>query len=582
MTTRTQQEHVRRLSRNMALGSGGFLVKTTQQRRMPVACWVLVAACVCVGESGAVGAATVWFTPFATTGQSTPGVSGAAFQTLDNPVINELGQVAFFGSMETGPGGVTSSNDGGVWLGLPDALSLVVRDGVTAASGAPGATHVQAFSNLRLSDGGHMYFDSPLTGAVDTGTSTGTNRGAWAGLPGSRQLVWRGNSAAPGAAGAVFAASNTGSTPTVNASGMVAFNGVLRTGVSGVNTNTDRGLWAGMPNATALVAREGAAAVGTAGGTYAIINGGHALNSSGEIVFTATLTTSIGDTTSVNNAAVYHRNSGGVLAMAARKGDNVVGTSGALQYNAFNNLTMNNAGRVLMRGAVSGTGVDSSNDSVVYVGLPGALQILVREGDVAPGGSGASFGQPGVSVRLFSGDNRAVVGAGLSDGRFGLWHGEPGFLNKLALSGDTAPAAGGAVFSDTFSAVQANSAGQVAFMNTLAGTGVDATNDGSLWVANAFGGLELLVREGELFDVNIDPMVSDLRTISTISFTTNGSGNDDGQASAFNSLGQLAFKLSFTDGSTSLVVASIPVPAPVAGVLMGACGMGMLVSRRRR
>lgn len=512
-------------------------------------------------------------TPFVVSGQSSSGVAGATYASMENPIINDLGQVAFFGLLTQGVGGVTATTDQCLWVGAPGSLGLVIRDGTTPAAGAAGTTHSSAFTNLRLSGGGHVYFDSPLTGAVDTGTTTGTNRGAWSGTPGSLGLVWRGNSAAPGVAGAVFAATNTGSTPTVNSTGMVAFNGVLRTAVGGVTTNSDRGLWTGMPGALSLVAREGGPATGTIGANFAIVNGGHALNDAGQVAFTATLTG--GDTVTANNTGLFLSN-GGAVSMVVRKGDNVFGTGGLLQYNSLNTLTMNDAGQILMRGAVAGAGVDSTNSNALFMGAPGSFGVLARQGDAAPGVPGATLGQPGVSTLLLAGGDRFVFSASADDGagsRAALWHGIPGSISKLVMTGDTAPTSGGSLFGDSFGSVNANTLGQVAFLNMLTGVGVDTSNDGSLWAASPLGDLTLVVREGDLFDVDTDPVLTDLRTISGISLVSGGS------VSALNDAGQLAFKLTFTDTSSALVVTTIPIPAPGAIALLS---LGCTVMARRR
>ena len=52
--------------------------------------------------------------------------AGALFSGLFNPVLNDSGQTAFQGFLQTGAGGVTASNDGGIWLNGPNGDTLLV------------------------------------------------------------------------------------------------------------------------------------------------------------------------------------------------------------------------------------------------------------------------------------------------------------------------------------------------------------------------------------------------------------------------------------------------------------------------
>jgi len=64
-------------------------------------------------------------------GNPAPGTpDGAVFKLLNPPVINGAGRVAFLAGLLPGSGGVTADNDMGLWAQDPDGLlSLVVREG---------------------------------------------------------------------------------------------------------------------------------------------------------------------------------------------------------------------------------------------------------------------------------------------------------------------------------------------------------------------------------------------------------------------------------------------------------------------
>jgi hypothetical protein len=84
--------------------------------------------------------------------------AGALFQSLDAPALNEFGQVAFYATLRTGAGGVTSANDTGIWGEDPlGNLRLIIREGDTIEV-APG--NIQTVTALRFisrnaNGGGH-------------------------------------------------------------------------------------------------------------------------------------------------------------------------------------------------------------------------------------------------------------------------------------------------------------------------------------------------------------------------------------------------------------------------------------------
>ena len=102
-------------------------------------------------------------------GSQTPGTpTGALFAGFGNPVLNDSGQVAYSGLLQTGAGGVTSSNNAGIWLNGPNGDTLLVArkgdafDGKTVSSldlltGSGG-------SDGRIEPiGGEIEFDNLLT-----------------------------------------------------------------------------------------------------------------------------------------------------------------------------------------------------------------------------------------------------------------------------------------------------------------------------------------------------------------------------------------------------------------------------------
>lgn len=92
-----------------------------------------------------------------------------------------------------------------------------------------------------------------------------------------------------------------------------------------------------------------------------------------------------------------------------------------------------------------------------------------------------------------------------------------------------------------------NAQGFTAVEATLApGGGVSDVNDEGLWLLGHSGGGRLIAREG-------DQLAG--RTIASLSFVGSSGGND-GRPSGLNSLGQLAFQASFTNGDSGLFLYS--------------------------
>lgn len=69
-----------------------------------------------------------------------------------------------------------------------------------------------------------------------------------------------------------------------------------------------------------------------------------------------------------------------------------------------------------------------------------------------------------------------------------IWSSASGMLAAVARQGDSAPGfPAGTTFSSDFGPRASNAAGQAAFTAQLAGPGISASNDDSLWVSNVDG-----------------------------------------------------------------------------------------------
>jgi hypothetical protein len=217
---------------------------------------------------------------------------------------------------------------------------------------------------------------------------------------------------------------------------------------------------------------------------------------------------------------------------------------------------------ILTGGDVSATFL---NGIGIYNDADGPLTEIARGGQQAPGAeTGTVFSH--LSPPSFNNSGQSSFFANLRNAannlpgtvNEGIWSDATGSLQLVVREGDPAPGAGaGAVFGpmDLFAFRPIISdAGQTAFPIKLRQGfgGVTEANDTGYWAQDLSGNLHLLVREGDMLTVAPD----DVRTIAT--FGSNG----DARGFQFDELGNLMFLANFTDGSQGLFVASVPVPEP--------------------
>ena len=333
----------------------------------------------------------------------------------------------------------------------------------------------------------------------------------------------------------------------------MAFTGKL-TG-SGVSASNDDGVFSNVGGPLAVVAREGAAGPGPNLGPTAIFqnfNGSplalSALNASGTIAFRGNISdSSVFPSTS---SGIFTR-ANGTTTLIARSSDSGPGPNlgPGIIFGQLGGPVINAAGNVAFDGNLFGGGVTFTDDSVIFSNTGGTLAVVAREGPAGPGPNlavGVDFSSFEAPVLNAAGEVAFVgtlVGSGVdSTNDKGIFTSVDGTLVSVARtgSGGPGPNVGENVnFSNFFGAPVLNASGETAFVGLLAGDGVNATNDQGIW-ANVGGTLMKIVREGDLFDVDPGPS-TDLRTISSVNLTGN-SGGEDGRRSSFNDAGLLTLR----------------------------------------
>lgn len=520
-----------------------------------------------------------------------PGVNYGAFGYV---ILNEAGQTAFLSFLSGN--GVDFTNNTALWINGTDTgpPTLLAREGDAAPGTGNGVNYRasnSAFETPLINGAGQPTFIGKLNG---TNVDPTNNLGIWSvdATTGAPVLVVRTGDTAPGTGPGINYSDFLGLV--VNRAGQNAFTGILTgTGVSGFNKN-DTGIWTTDANSTVpeLLVRAGDAAPGTRPGVnYRHFFGGPVMNGVGQIAFRGGLT-GIGVISSENGSGIWiTQPTTEIPSLVVREGDAAPGTGPGVNFIALGAPAFNDAGQITFKSALTGFGVDFlTNSSGIWTtdADSGVPELVARAGAPAPGT------ESGVNYRGFALNpiiNRAgqtsfradLTGPGVDNSNdHGIWTtaATSGTLELVARSGDVAPGTGSEdSYSTYFEEPILNGAGQTAFKAGLSGPGIDSTNDHGIWATDEDGQLKLIIREGDLLDVDENPIAEDLRTVNSL-FVYSGTSNEDGRRSAFNDRGQLAFLATFTDGTSGIFIANTKlIPEPSTVLLASVAAAGLLLRR---
>jgi sugar lactone lactonase YvrE len=174
------------------------------------------------------------------------------------------------------------------------------------------------------------------------------------------------------------------------------------------------------------------------------------------------------------------------------------------------------AGFGSLQSLLDGPGITSANNDSFWQTGPGGLELLVREGDAAPGTPAGvvvlslpdlpALSTGGVHAFYAGLNGPGVITDTVGYNAQGLWLGKPGNLSLLARAGATAPGTGGLLFY-AFASPSINGPEQCLFHAHLS-NGTNPVGSG-LWVGTA-GSVQVLVLSGEA--------VPDLPGVSFIHF----------------------------------------------------------------
>jgi hypothetical protein len=242
--------------------------------------------------------------------------------------INDMGRIAFRNLMVVGQGGVTSSNDTGIWTNILGSLALFVREG-DAAPNISGAVFDGFGEPPGFNDSSHLLLRGFLRQGTG-GVTAANDEGLWSTRSGPLSLVARAGDQAPGTpAGAKF---DQFVWYNLNNNDQFVTLAYLRTGSGGVDDSNDVGIWSDVSGELTLIAREGNQAPGTSDGTLFNTVGGRAvLNPAGQVAFQGSLQVGSGDVTSANDVGIWAQDTNGALQLIIREGDSIEITPGTFR-----------------------------------------------------------------------------------------------------------------------------------------------------------------------------------------------------------------------------------------------------------
>ena len=243
------------------------------------------------------------------------------------------------------------------------------------------------------------------------------------------------------------------------------------------------------------------------------------LNNAGHTAFSGGLIVGTGDVNASNTQGIWSEGNGS-LSLVARANDPAPGTPAGALFRVFETqILLSETGDVAFVGElrIGSGGVVSNNQYGVWEFQQGALSLIARERDPAPGTPpGAVFSQVGRHIQSSDPHHIAYSDAGqvaffgrlvntmgeggvMNSNSLGMWTQHGALTTLFARHGDPAPdTPAGTVFAFRLTdAPVINGLGKLAFSAGLAGAaaGITNENDRGIW-SNGRGSLSLVARKG--------------------------------------------------------------------------------------
>ena len=445
--------------------------------------------------------------------------TNAAFAEFGDLTLTDGGIVSFK-ALLAGPT-ITVENRESIWLDRDGQLTLVARAGAEAPDPTKARRFLRFESPAAINGDGRVAFfartrDKELEIVQDSGFYA-------LGPDGLEAIAAAAGPAIASEPGVVFHAQSFeapfADDPVVNAAGATIFRGFIEG--PDVNETNLNGLWKYEPElGLSLLLRGGDPATGIDGATFISFPAIPTINNAGDTAFLAFYHPAVSaapfesSPSSSRDEPIIHlgmwlRQQSGELQPLFKLGDPAPGIAGDAHFVDVFDPVMNGAGRIAIVAAVDGATVTSTSEVGLWssgLSVDGGLELVARQGDAAPGGTGTVFG--------------------------------------------------------VFLEPSMNAVGQTAFMATGYDPAIPPGMSQSIgiWGEDRSGILRLVVESGQLLEV----APGDVRQVASVSFTSE-TGGEDGKPRGFNDVGLLAFHATFVDGSSGIFVSSalaVPEPRP--------------------
>lgn len=492
------------------------------------------------------------------TGQPAPGAGDGVLFT-DNtslPALNQSGRVTF--TVLLAGAGVTNQNDGSVWAENAAGLTLIAREGSRAPGTPAGITFDSSLLRSPINSADRIMLFAQLKGS---GVDITNKSGVWSNRSGALDIVARSADPLPGLPNLKLIGIETFG-PLFNDAGQLAFSA----GVEGAGTPPNPPLMTAVlsesAGVTTIVMNAGLLAPGAqpTGPAAPVLFGSdlsvRGMNGLGKVLVIATLD---GPVDPSNFRGIWS-DASGTLAKVVRMGDPVPNAPTGVFFGTLGGSSLNNAGQITFAADLTGPGISAAMDSGIWVEQSGDTKLIAQEGSPAPGlPADVVFGPIGMAEPIINAAGKTAFAAQLSgpgvdpSNNVGIWSQGNGDLALVARAGDRAPGMpDGVNFGNTIRLVGMNSAGRISFRTTLSGPGVTpGVDDLAIFAEVGPGGsLIPIIRTGE----SVEVASGDVRTVLIVEVLAAPTGLQDGRAAGFNEAGQLALKISFTNGTSGIFV----------------------------
>ena len=312
----------------------------------------------------------------AITGDPAPDGNGQLGTGFAGPVLNGVGQGAFYASL-TGTSGGAGVDDYGVFRATAYSLTQIARRGQTAPD-ANGTFYGFGYPCPTVNDSGQVAWYSDLTGTTG-GASAPDTHGIFRGSGGSITQIARGGWTVPGGNGTLA----TLGTPAMNSAGAVVFHADLA-GTSNPGLD-DEAIYRGSGGALTQITRIWDDAPDGNGKFYWL--GDPTINVIGQAAFNAQCIVTAGG---VDDEVGVFRSDGTVSIQIAREGQAAPDGNGEFDHfvTYLDKPSICDDGQVGFQAFLRNTSGGTTDNSGFYRGDGTMLTQIVREADASPDGNG--------------------------------------------------------------------------------------------------------------------------------------------------------------------------------------------------